>query len=133
MSETRTFLRTAEREFLIGDVALQDFDEAARFFARHDGGDVDLGEDALGAEGFGEQHAFADIVADGVDVGGEFGVGEALGEQVEGFQDGQAGADQGDELLVEDEEFFEIELLAAAGNADLAGEAEAGAVWALTE
>ena len=55
------------------------------------------------------------IVAHGIDVGRKFWVGETLGEQVERFQDGQAGADQGDELLVEDEEFFEVELLPASG------------------
>src|SRR5262249_50374895 len=50
----------------------------------------------------------------GFDVRTELGVGEALGQEVEGFQDGQSGADQGNELLVEDEKFFEVELLAAA-------------------
>ena len=68
-------------------------------------------------ERFGQQHALAHIVAHGIDVGREFRVGQPLGEQVERFQDRQAGADQRDELLVEDQEFFEIELLAAAGDA----------------
>jgi hypothetical protein len=56
----------------------------------------------------------ADLVADGVDVGGELGVGEAVGEQVEPFEDREPGFDQRDELLIEDEELLQIQLLAAA-------------------
>ena len=39
---------------------------------------------------------------------------EAVGKQIETLQDWKAGLDQRDELLVEDQEFFEIELLAPA-------------------
>ena len=46
----------------------------------------------------------------------------ALGEQLERAEDGQAGADQGEELLVEDEEGIELDLLRLAG----AGEQAAG-------
>src|SRR6185437_1126462 len=97
------------------DVALQNFGEAAGFFAREDRRDVDLGEDFLGAEGVRKQRASLHVFANAVDVWPELQVGEALGEEVESFQDGQAGADESDELLVEDQEFFEIETLAATG------------------
>ena len=64
ISETSTFLRTAERQFLVGDEALQHFDQAAGFLARHDGGHVDFRENALLPEGFGQQRALAHIFAD---------------------------------------------------------------------
>jgi hypothetical protein len=111
-----------ERELLISDKALEDFGEAAGFFAGHHGSDVDLGEDALQAEGFRQQRAAADFFANGIDVGLEFRVRQTVGEQVQGFQDGQAGANQRDELLVEDEELVEVEFAAAAGDVDLAAE-----------
>ena len=34
-------------------------------------------------------------------------------QQVESFEDGESGADQGDELLVEDEELLQVQLLTA--------------------
>src|SRR5262249_29609446 len=74
--------------------------------------DVDFRENALLAEGFGEERSVADLVADGADVGAELGVGKAVGEEVEAFEDREAGADEGDELLVEDQELLEVDLLA---------------------
>ncbi len=96
------------------DVAVQHFRQAAALLARHHRRDIDLGEDALLAERLREQRPVAHFFAHGFDVGLELGVGEALGQQVEALQNRQAGADQGDELLIEDEKFFEIELLAPA-------------------
>jgi hypothetical protein len=48
------------------------------------------------------------------DVRRELGIGEALGKQIERFENRQPGANQRDELLVKDQEFFEIDLLAPA-------------------
>ena len=104
-------------EALVGDVAVEHFGERAALLAGHDGGDVHGREDALAVEGVRQQRAVADLVADGADVAPEFRVGEAVGEQVETFEDRQAGADEGDELLVEDQELFEIELLLLAADA----------------
>src|SRR5262249_40184854 len=42
---------------------------------------------------------------------------EAFGEKVEALQDGQAGPDEGDELLVEDQELLDVELLPPAEKA----------------
>ena len=41
-------------------------------------------------------------------------------EQVERLQDRQSGADERDELLIEDEEFLEIQLFSPARNGNLA-------------
>src|ERR1035437_6877555 len=105
------------------DVAVHDFGEAAAFLSRHDRGDVDFGEDPLVAEGLAEQGAAAHLVADGFYIGSELGIGQALGQQVQGLQDGQSGADQGDKLLVEDEELLQVDLLASAeqSSADASG------------
>ena len=65
-----------------------------------------------------EQGAAAHLVADALDVGAELGIGQALGQQVEGFQDRQSGADQRDELLVEDQELLQVQLLTAAEEPD---------------
>jgi len=45
-------------------------------------------------------------------VGAQLRIGEAFGQQVQALEDGQAGADQGDELLVEDEELLQVDLFA---------------------
>src|ERR1700742_1493958 len=96
------------------DVTVQNLGEAAAFFARHYGRDVDLGEDGLMTEGFREHRTIANLFADGFDVGLELGVGEALGKQIEALENGQSGANQRNELLVEDQELFKIKLFAAA-------------------
>src|ERR1035437_1156039 len=105
------------------DVAVHDFGEAAAFLSRHDRGDVDFGENPLLAEGLAEQGAPTHLVTDGLHVGSKLGIGQALGQQVQGLQDGQSGADQGDKLLVEDEELLQVDLLASAeeSSADAAG------------
>ena len=121
------FLPHPQRQFLVGDEALQHFDEAARFFARHDGRHVNLRENALLPERLRQQRAAAHVFADGIDVGGQFRVGQPLGKQVERLENRQSGADQRDELLVEDQEFFQIQPPAPAGEGDVAGEAEPGA------
>ena len=46
----------------------------------------------------------------------ELRVGQALGQQVQRFQNRQAGANQRDELLVEDQELLEVDLLLAAAH-----------------
>ena len=99
------------------DEAVEHFGQAARFFARHHRSDIDLGEDALGAEGFGKERTVAYIVADCLDVRTQLGIGQTIGQQVKAFEDRQAGADQRDELLVEDQELLDIDLLAAAQQA----------------
>ena len=78
-------LAYSEREFLVRDVAFQDLTQAAALFARHDGGDVDLREDALLFEGIGKLCAAADFVTDGLDIGSEFRVGEAVSQEGRGL------------------------------------------------
>src|ERR1039457_3036452 len=62
--------------------------------------------------------AIAHVVANRLDVRAELRVGEALGKQVQALEDRQPGANQRDELLVEDQEFFEIELLLFSADGD---------------
>ncbi len=108
ISETSTFLRTPKRKLLIGDEALEHFDQAARFFARHHGGHVNLRENTLEAERLRQQDAAPDIFPHLVDGRRQLWVGEPFGEQVERLQNRQPGADQRDELLVKDQEFLKI-------------------------
>ena len=58
----------------------------------------------------------------------EIGVGEAVGQQIERLQDRKTRANQGHELLVENEKPFEVELLRTAQ--DVAGDRQAGAARA---
>ena len=60
-------------------------------------------------ERIGKQRAVLDVVPHGLYVAAEFRIGEAVGQQVQAFQDGQARPHQGDELLVEDEEFLKTD------------------------
>ncbi len=117
------FLLHRQRQFLIADVAVQHFAEAAAFLAGHDGGDVNFREQPLHAKRFRQHDAVADFVAHRANVRTEFGVGEAVRQQFERFQNRQPGAHQGDELLVEDQEFFQIQFLAASEERDLSGHA----------
>ena len=64
-------------------------------------------------ERFRKQRALADIVADAADVGLELLVGQSVGQQVQRLQNGQARAEQGDELLVENEELLDVYLTLA--------------------
>src|ERR1019366_5511023 len=71
----------------------------------------DFGENPLLFEGLAEQRAAAHLVANALDVGPEFGIGQPFGQQVQGLQDGQSGANQGHKLLVEDEELLQVGFL----------------------
>ena len=66
----------------------------------------------LRLEGGGERFAGFDAVGDVVELAAEVGVLLDLGQHLQRAQDGQAGADQGKKLLVEDEERFELDLAA---------------------
>src|SRR5262249_31103771 len=107
------FLANRERDSLVGDEALEHFAKRTAALARKHRGDVDGRKDALAREGVGEQRAVLDFLTHAVDVDAELGVSETGGEQVEGFEDRQSGANERDELLIEDQEFFGIEFLAA--------------------
>ncbi len=61
-------------------------------------------------EGVRQKRAVFHLFADAFDVRRQLGVGQPLRQQIERFQDRQAGAHQRHELLVEDQEFFEIDL-----------------------
>jgi len=67
----------------------------------------------LGFKGRGEGLASFDAVGDVVELGGEVGIFLAFGEHFDGTEDGQAGADEGEKLLIEDEKWFELDLAAA--------------------
>ena len=75
---------------------------------------VQAAQNFLGAEGIGKKRAFANVFANPVDVGPELWIGKSFSQKVQCFQDWQACPDQRDELLIEDEELFQIEALAAA-------------------
>ena len=126
-------LADRQRRTLVGDVAVQHLHQAAAFFPGHYRGDVHFGENALLAEGFGEQRAPPYLVAHGLNVGSELGIGEALGKQVEALQNGQAGADQGNELLVEDEELLQVQLFLPAEDPQLWRRFRCGVVRGLIE
>ena len=66
-------------------------------------------------EGVRKNGAGSHLVANGFDVATQFLIGEAVCQQVETFENGQASAHEGDELLIEDEEFFQIDGLFTAG------------------
>ena len=59
---------------------------------------------------------------DVVQLAGERGILLDLAEHLNGAEDGQAGADEGEELLIEDEEWLELDF--AAANADGAARAD---------
>src|SRR5437763_14768701 len=58
----------------------------------------------------------------------ELCVGEPASKQIERLENRQSGADQCHELLIENQKFFQIETLAAAGNVDVPGKAQSGAI-----
>ena len=76
-------------------------------------GDVNRREHALPREGVRQQRAVLHFLADALDVARQFRVGQAVGQQLQALQNRQTGANQGHELLVENQELFDVELLAA--------------------
>ena len=121
---------------LEGQVAGEDLFEVAGALAGEEGGGVDEGDVALGFEGFGEGLAGADAGGDVVELGAEGEVFLALGEEVDGAEDGEAGFDQRKELLIKDKEHVELDFFLAAaakggagldGIDEVAGLGEAGA------
>jgi len=89
---------------LIPDVRLKHAHQISAAFPGQNGRGVHPVETALLVESLRESGAFLYPVADGPHGGPQTLRCGALGEQVEGLEDGQPGADQGDKLLVEDEE-----------------------------
>ncbi len=98
-------------------IALHHFLEVAGAFAGQQGGGVHDREAALGFEGGGEGFAGLDARSDVVELGGEVRVALVLPSISQRAEDGQAGADQGQELLVEDEERLQLGLSATTAEA----------------
>ncbi len=103
----------------VGNVLFEDAGEVAAAFTGGDDGDVDRREGALRGERFREQSAFADSLADVLQDWPEARGGGAFGEQIESFQDGQAGFDESVELLIEDDEIVEDDFFGAVRAAEL--------------
>ena len=102
-----------ERDLLEADVALQHFMQVAGALAGQQGGGVHDGKAALRLEGGGERFAGLDAVGNVVQLRGELGVFLDLAQHLKRAEDGQPGADEGEELLVEDEERLELDLAPA--------------------
>ena len=103
----------ASADAQIRNVLLENAGQVAAAFARGDGSDVDRREGALRGERFGEQCAFAYSLADVLQNRTQARSGSAFGEQIERFQDGQAGFYEGVELLIEDQEVVEDDFFGA--------------------
>ncbi len=106
------FLAEAERDALERKKAAEHLFEVARALAGEQGGGVDDGESALGLKCGGDRLAGAHPRGNVLQLRSEVGVFLLLGEHLERAEDGQAGADEGQKLLVEDDEGFELGLLA---------------------
>ena len=104
-------LTNRQSQLLVGDVTIQYFRQAAAFFAGHDRRDVDLGEDPLLRGRLRRAACRLYFVPNAADVRPQLDVGQAVGQQIQPFQNRQAGPDQGDELLIEDQEALHVELL----------------------
>jgi hypothetical protein len=102
-----------ERDLLEADVALEDFLEVAGAFAGEQGGGVHDGETGLGFEGSREGFAGLDAIGDVVQLCGELGVFLDFAQHSKRAEDRETGTDEGEELLVEDEEGFELDLAPA--------------------
>ena len=113
-------LAEGERDALELQVAGEHLFEVAGALAGQQRGGVHQRDAALGLKRGGDGFAGLDAGGDVLHLGAESGVLLALGQQLQRAGDGQAGADEGEELLVEDQEGFEINLL-------LAGAAQRGA------
>jgi len=68
-------------------------------------------------EGGGERLTALDAAGDVIQLAGERGLFLDLAEHLNGAEDGQAGANEGEKLLVEDEERLELDFAAAKGDA----------------
>jgi hypothetical protein len=81
----------------------------------------------LSGEGGGKHlasfYAFTNVLKDRTKVG----VSLAFSQELESGRDGQAGVDQGEKLLVEDDEFALLDLLAARAGHDAVAEETLGA------
>ena len=125
-----------ERDFLEADVALQHLLQVAGALAGQQGGGVHDGKAALRLKGRGKRFAGLDAVGHIVQLAEKLGVFLDLAQHLEGAENGQSGADQGEELLVEDEKRLQLDLApgearetAAARDAEdvVAGMGKAGA------
>ena len=99
-----------ERNALEADVAFEHLLQVAGAFAGQQGGGVHDGNAALRFKGSGERFAGFDAVGDVLELAAEMGVLLDLGEHLKRAENGQAGANEGEKLLVEDEERLELDL-----------------------
>ena len=132
---SRQLLANGERDLLEVDVALQHLLQVAGTLAGQQGGNVHDGKAGLRLEGGGKRVACLDAVGNIVKRTGQLGVLLNLRQHLDGAENGQPGADQGKELLIEDEkrlqlDFSPLEPAKAAAGADaedvVAGMGEAG-------
>ena len=114
-------MRKANGQTLKRNIAAHYFLKVAALLACQNRGRVNLGKNALCLECVRQQFSAAHAVAHILQNGTEEDIALALNEQFQRLNDGQAGMDQGNELLVEDDELLLLDL-AAPRQIDLAGE-----------
>ena len=103
-------LAEGQRDALEVEIALQNLFEIAGAFAGEQRDGVDERETALRLKGRGDGFAGLDAGGDVLKLGAEDGVLLALGEQFKRTEDGQAGADERQKLLVVNEERLQLDL-----------------------
>ena len=103
---------------MVGNEPVQHLGQRAAFFARQHGSDVDGRENALLGKRIRKQRSVLDVLPDRADVRTQLLVRQPVRQQIQALQNREAGADQGHELLVEDQEFLKVDLLAPLGPGD---------------
>src|SRR5581483_230957 len=111
-----------ERQLLISDEAVQHFTQRAALLTCQHRRNVNRREHTLPRKGVRQKRPVLDLFAYRFDVRRELGIGQALGQKIERFQDRQTSADQRHKLLVEDQELLEVDLFAAAASDRYAGD-----------
>ena len=105
-----------ERDLLEAYVAIQHFGQVAGALAGQQRGGVHERKTALRFEGGGKRLAGFDARGNVFQLAGEGGIFLDFAEHLQRAEDGQAGANEGEELRIEDEEGLELDLAAAAAD-----------------
>ncbi len=113
-------LAEGKRNSLEGKIPRQNIFQLPASFSCQQGGGVDQGKAALGFKSSGERFPSAHARGYIFQLCAEGWVLLAFDQHVERANNGQAGADQGKKLLVEDDEGFQVGFLAAASAAHAA-------------
>ena len=109
-------LAQGERDLLEADIAIQNFGQVAGALAGQQRGGVHERKAALRLEGGGKRLAGFDARSNVFQLAGEGGIFLDFAEHLQRAEDGQAGANEGEELRIEDEEGLELDLAAAAAD-----------------